>query len=194
MAERKGGTMEDRQIVELYWQRNESAIDETEKKYKSYLSKIAYNVLSDYEDAKESVNDTYLAAWESIPPHRPTRLSTYLGKLVRRISIDLFRKKNRDKRRDSQFSLSLSELSEVISKDPQPSELLEAELLSKKLSAFLQDLRPEARHAFIGRYYFLDSVKDIARYCNMTEAKTKTILHRTRLSLKEYLEKEGFMI
>ena len=91
--------MEDSQIVALYWDRDEAAIDHTQKKYGKYLTKIAYNILSDREDAGESVNDTYLAAWNSMPPHRPGVLATYLGKLTRRISIDLFRKKNIFRRR-----------------------------------------------------------------------------------------------
>ena len=90
--------MQDSQIVELYWNRNESAIDQTDKKYGRYLTKIAYNILADREDSMESVNDTYLAAWDSMPPHKPEVLSTYLGKLTRRISIDLFRKKSSQKR------------------------------------------------------------------------------------------------
>ena len=93
--------MEDEAIVSLYWQRNETAIRETELKYDRYLSKIAWNILADREDSRESVNDTYLAAWNSMPPHRPGVLSTYLGKITRRISIDRFRGRNRDKRRQS---------------------------------------------------------------------------------------------
>ena len=90
--------MDDEQIVSLYWLRKESAIRETEKKYDRYLTKIAYNILSDYEDSRESVNDTYLAAWNSMPPHRPGVLSTYLGKITRRISIDRFRYRTRKKK------------------------------------------------------------------------------------------------
>ena len=90
--------MDDSQIVAMYWDRDESAIDQTDKKYGHYLAKIAYNILADREDSKESVNDTYLAAWNSMPPHRPAVLPTYLGKLTRRISIDLFRKKTSQKR------------------------------------------------------------------------------------------------
>ena len=100
--------MEDRQIVALYWDRNEAAIDHTDKKYGKYLAKIAFNILSDREDTQESVNDTYLAAWNSIPPNKPTVLSTYLGKLTRRISIDRFRKKSSQKRGGGEYALSLS--------------------------------------------------------------------------------------
>lgn len=104
--------MQDEKIVALYWERNETAIHETEQKYGRYLTKIAYNVLADLEDSKESVNDTYLSAWNSMPPHKPEILSTYLAKITRRISIDIYRKKNRKKRQPSEYALSLEELEE----------------------------------------------------------------------------------
>ena len=107
--------MEDEQIVTLYWNRDETAIQETQTKYDRYLTKIACNILADMEDSRESVNDTYLAAWNSIPPQRPSVLSAYLAKLTRRISIDRFRYRTRDKRRDSQYALSLSELDDCVS-------------------------------------------------------------------------------
>lgn len=97
--------MQDENIVALYWERNEGAIEETKNKYEHYLFKIAHNILLDFEDSQESVNDTYLAAWNSMPPHKPSILSTYLGKLTRRISIDVFRKKNRQKRKASEWIL-----------------------------------------------------------------------------------------
>ena len=104
--------MEDRQIVELYWQRDEAAVEETRKKYERYLTKIAYNILAVWEDSQESVNDTYLSAWNSIPPQRPAVLSAYLAQIVRRVSIDRFRRKNRQKRKPSEYALSLEELEE----------------------------------------------------------------------------------
>ena len=102
--------MEDESIVTLYWDRDERAIRETETKYDRYLTKIAYNILADLEDSRESVNDTYLAAWDSMPPHRPGILSTYLAKITRRISIDRFRYRTRDKRKESEYAISLTEL------------------------------------------------------------------------------------
>ena len=186
--------MTDEIIVELYWNRDENAIKATEEKYDSYLTKIAYNILSDIEDSKESVNDTYLAAWNSIPPHRPNALQTFLAKITRRISIDIYRKRNRDKRRASEYSLSLSEIAHIVSQDPQPEDSLAEKLLTEKINNFLKNLKPTERTAFIGRYYYFDSVKDIARYCGMTQSNTKTVLYRTRLALKQYLEKEGFIV
>ena len=186
--------MEDEQIVELYWKRSETAIRETESKYDRYLTKIAYNILADLEDSRESVNDTYLAAWNSIPPHRPGVLSTYLAKLTRRISISRLRYRTRDKRRASEYEISLSELGDCVSGGNSTEEAVNVKLLADAIGIFLR-LQPEDnRNVFIGRYYFLDSVKEVAAYCGMTESKCKTVLFRTRQALKEYLEKEGFVV
>lgn len=184
--------MQDAEIVELYWNRDETAITETQNKYERYLTKIAYNVLADFEDSKESVNDTYLAAWNSIPPHRPNVLSVYLGKLTRRISIDIFRKRNREKRKASEYAISIEELGECLSDASGPEEILDSQLLADAINKFLRSISEEARNAFIGRYYFLDPLKTVAGYCGMSEAKAKSLLFHTRCGLKEYLKKEGF--
>ncbi len=186
--------MTDAQIVELYHTRNEQAIEETQKKYHRYLLKIAFNILHNDPDSEESVNDTYLAAWNSMPPHKPTVLSTYLGKLTRRISIDLFRKKNREKRKGSEYALSLTELEECVSGGELPEETLENQLLADAIGRYLQTASSDARHLFIGRYYYMDSLREVASYCGMSESKAKSLLFRMRLELKEYLKKEGFDI
>lgn len=186
--------MEDAQIVSLYWQREESAIRETETKYDRYLTKIAYNILADREDSRESVNDTYLAAWNSMPPHRPGVLSTYLGKITRRISIDRFRYRTREKRKNSEYEISLSELGDCVSGGNTTEEAVNVKLLADAIGIWLR-LQPENnRNAFVCRYYYLDSVKEVAVSCGMTESKCKTVLFRMRQSLKEYLEKEGFAV
>jgi len=186
--------MKDDAIVELYWQRDESAIAVTQEKYHAYLMKIARNILSSYEDSEESVNDTYLAAWNSIPPQKPAILSTYLGKLTRRISIRMFRKRNADKRRDSEFAVSLTEMEDVMNEHGEPEKELEIQLLGELLNVFLRTLKPDERRTFIGRYYYMDPLKEVAAYCGMSEGKAKTLLFRTRVKLKEYLREEGFMI
>ena len=186
--------MEDEKIVDLYWQRSESAIRETEIKYDRYLTKIAYNILADVEDSRESVNDTYLAAWNSMPPHRPGVLSTYLGKLTRRISIDCFRRRTRQKRGGSEYELSLSELGDCVSGGNTTEEIINVRLLADAIGIFLRLQSEEARNAFIGRYYYLDSLKEVSAYCGMTESKCKTLLFRTRVALKEYLREEGFEV
>lgn len=186
--------MKDEEIVELYWQRSEDAIKETSTKYQAYLSKIAYNILSDFEDSKECVNDTYLAAWNSMPEHRPSVLSTYLGKIARQISIDVFRKKNSLKRYASEYALSLSELEESFSDRATPEQTFDAKILDEAINTFIRSLPEESRKVFIGRYYFFDSVKKIAAYCGISETNVKAILFRARQKLKEYLVKEGFSL
>jgi len=186
--------VEDEKIVALYWDRDEEAIRETERKYDRYLTKIAYNILNNLEDSRESVNDTYLAAWDSMPPHKPSVLSAYLAKLTRRISIDCFRYRTRDKRLASEYAVSLSELGECVSGGNTTEELVNMKLLSDAIGIYLRLQSEEARTAFLGRYYFLDSVKEVAAYCGMSESKCKSLLHRTRLGLKDYLTKEGFFL
>lgn len=184
--------MEDSEIVDLYWDRDEAAIAHTQDKYDRYLTKIAWNILANAEDSRESVNDTYLAAWNSMPPHRPGVLSTYLGKITRRISIDCFRGRNRDKRRDSQYALSLEELGECVSGGNTTEEIVNVKLLADSIGIYLRLQSPRARTAFLARYYYLDSLKEVAAVCGMTESQTKSLLYRTRVGLKEYLRKEGF--
>lgn len=186
--------MDDDKIVNLYWQRDQSAIRETESKYGRYLMRIAYNVLFDPEDSKESVNDTYLKAWNSMPPHKPGILSTYLGKITRQTSIDRYRKKNSQKRRGSEYSISLSELEECVSKEATPEEAIELQMLADAISAYLRSLSGENRNIFVCRYYFMDSIREIAAYSGVSESKIKSILYRTRNGLKSYLEKEGFAL
>ena len=186
--------MNDDAIVALYWQRDESAITVTQEKYNAYLMKIARNILNDTEDSEESVNDTYLAAWNSMPPQKPVVLSTYLGKITRRISISMFRKRNTDKRKGGEFALSLDEMEEVLGDHMEPEKEIEAGLLGELLNQFLRSLKPDERRTFIGRYYYMDPLKEVAAYCGMSESKAKTMLFRTRVKLKEYLKKEGFVL
>ena len=184
--------MKDTEIVDLYWDRNEDAIEQTQQKYGAYLSKIAYNILSDFEDSKECVNDTYLNAWNSMPPHKPSVLSTYLGKITRELSIDMFRKKSCIKRYASEYASSLDELGDSFSDGTTPEQSFNAKLLDDAINRFLRARPDDARSTFIGRYYFFDSLKDVAGYCGMSESKAKSMLYRTRQSLKAYLVKEGF--
>ncbi len=186
--------MQDEKIIELYWQRNESALKETQDKYSRYLFKIAYNILANEQDSEESVNDTYLAAWNSIPPQKPSSLSAYLAKLTRRISIDIFRKRNRDKRVPSEYIVSVEELENSLSIGDSTQQEVEVRHLAKLINDFLGKLPETARNLFIGRYYFSDSLKEVSRYCGVSESKAKTVLFRTRQKLKTYLEKEGYKL
>lgn len=185
--------MEDPDIISLFFDRNETAIAMTKQKYESYLRTIAYNILHNNEDCEESLNDTYLAAWNTIPPQKPEVLSAYLAKLARRISIDIFRRNNRVKRRASQFAVSLSELDDCIAVSDKTVEEFDTELLAQAINDFLKNLSPEKRDIFICRYFYSDSIRKIAFTFNISEAKTKSILYRIRIELKGCLEKEGFM-
>ena len=184
--------MNDEHIIHLYWQRDESAVAVTQEKYHAYLLKIARNILCNAEDSEESVNDTYLAAWNSIPPHKPAALSTYLGKLTRRISISLYRKKHAQKRQSSEFALSIAEMEDILQDHTEPEKEVEARLLGELLNRFLHSLKSEERRTFIGRYYYMDPLSEVAAYCGMSEAKAKSMLFRTRQKLRAYLAKEGF--
>lgn len=184
--------MEDAGIVELYWARNEDAIAQTKTKYGAYLTKVAYNILSDPEDSRECVSDTYLAAWRSMPDNRPKVLRTYLGRITRQVSIDLYRRRNRMKRYASEYAVSLEELGDSFTDGRTPETELDAKLLTESVNRFLRSLPDEARNTFLGRYYFFDSLKDVARYSGMSESKCKSMLYRTRRSLKVWLQKEGF--
>lgn len=184
--------MRDQEIVDLYWDRNEDAIHRTQMKYGAYLSKVSYNILADLEDSKECVNDTYLAAWNSMPTNRPNNLATYLGKITRQISIDVFRKKHREKRYASEFAISLDELGDSFTDGVTSEQELDAKFLDAAINRFVCALPELTQRAFVGRYYFFDSLKDIASYCGSTEGKVKVLLFRTRQKLKLYLKKEGF--
>ncbi len=186
--------MQDYEIVDLYWKREEGAIAETEKKYAKYLSKIAYNILSDYEDSKETVNETYLRAWNSMPTNRPTNLATYLGKITRQLSIDVYRTRNREKRKASEYGTSIEELKEVLSTTDTVETVVDARNLAKHIEDYLQGISGQSRVIFVCRYYYMDSIRDISKYCGISESKVKSILYRTRLGLKTHLEKEGLWL
>ena len=184
--------MEDERIIDLYWQRSEDAITETAAKYGSYLHSIAYRILADAEDAEECVSDTYRGAWEAMPPHRPAVLSTFLGKITRRISIDRWRKRSAEKRGGGEVSLVLEELEDCVSGSGSAEEETERRELLKKLGEFLAALPLTERRVFLRRYWYLDSVAAIAQQFGFSESKVTSMLHRTRRKLRAQLEKEGY--
>lgn len=187
--------MTDSEIVSLYFQRSEKAIYETEKKYKSYLLKISYNILSDLEDSKEAFNDTCLRAWNIIPPNKPNKLSAFLAKLTRDISIDKYRKKHSAKRLNNEYASALDELSDIIADNsPSPEEKAESAVLNEILNSFISSLDEEQRNIFVCRYFFFDSIRNISLYYSVSESKVKTVLFRLREKLKDILLKEGFSL
>lgn len=154
--------MEDSRIVELYWERSEAAITETSKKCGKYCYAIAYNILSNAEDADESVNDTYFDAWNSIPPHRPSILSTFLGKITRRISIDKWRGRTADKRGGGEIVQALDEMADCVPSGHSVEHEAEAAELKKIINDFVMSLPVMERRVFICRYWYLDSISAIA--------------------------------
>ncbi len=184
--------MEDLKIIELFFDRKEYAVAETERKYGRYLLKIAYNILFDTEDSEECVNDTYMKAWNTIPPQKPKVLSTFLGKITRHLAIDVFRRKHAEKRGNSEFALSLSELDECIPDSFSAEAEFEQKELYENINRFLVSLSKENRDIFVCRYFYSDSIKDIASFFGTSETKIKSSLFRSRKILKEQLLKEGF--
>jgi len=186
-----GSIVEDHEIVDLFWNRSETAILETKEKYSGYCHYISYNILRSDEDVEECINDAYLNTWNSIPPNRPESLRTYLGKIVRNISINLYNKKNAQKR-PKKTGRIIDEFYECL---PANETALDDELALKELiNNFLASLKQNTRIIFIHRYWYMCSVREIASRLNISESNVKITLLRTRNSLKKYLEKEGISI
>lgn len=183
--------MEDLTIVQLYLDRDERAIPATAEKYGRYCMTIAKNILNNSEDAEECVNDTYLNTWNSIPPNRPERLSAYLGKIVRNLSFNRYKKDRAEKRGAGQTGPVLDELSELVAGGSTPEEEWDRKLLVQTLNAFLAKLPSEKRTMFVRRYWYADSVKDIARRFAMTEDNVSVILSRLRAKLRVALKESG---
>lgn len=186
--------MEDKDIVDLYWQRDEKAISETAEKYGRYCYSIAYNILYDTEDAEESVNDTYLNAWNSMPPHRPAVLSTFIGKITRFISLKKWRNKRTQKRGGGNIDLAYEELSECIPAKSAVEEELENKEIAKLIDSFLEMLPVCEQSVFVCRYWYFDSISAISNQFGFSESKVKSMLHRTRKKLRSKLLEEGVVI
>ncbi len=185
--------MEDHQIVDLYWARSESAIEATKLKYGNMLTNISVSLVPTVQDAEECVNDTYLAAWNSMPDERPVYLGSFLSKIVRRLSISKYRSL-KSKKRGGGVDVFIEELTECIPSDFD----MEAEYQNKRLIEILNNfslsLDEEKRYIFVRRYYFSTPIADIAKHLQISEGKVKTVLFRTRSALKAYLKKEGIDI
>lgn len=186
--------MEDHEIVALYWARSEQAIAETRKKYGTYLHSIAWRILHDARDAEECVSDSYHDAWNAIPPNRPAVLAAFLGKLTRRGAIDRFRRAAAEKRGGGELPLALEELGECVASGGAAIEdELEKRELAAALRRFLAALPQTERNVFLSRYWYCESVKDVARRFGFSESKTASMLRRTRMKLRKTLEQEGWL-
>ena len=184
--------MDDLMIINLYFARNEQAIKETDRKYGKLCFRMAKNFLSNDEDSEECVNDTYLNAWNSIPPTRPSNLRAFLCKIVRNLSMKKL-EFNSALKRAQNVTISYEELEEVLP-DTQTAPGWEYENLGKIISEFLKAEKEDARNVFIRKYYFFDSISDIAGRYSFTESKVKNMLYHSRNRLKEYLKKAGIEV
>jgi RNA polymerase sigma-70 factor (ECF subfamily) len=184
--------MDDRMIVQLYWDRDEQAIPATADKYGSYCTAIAKNILGNKEDAEECVNDTYLHAWNSIPPHRPSVLPTFLGKITRNLSFNRYKHNTADKRGGGETTAVLEELLEIVSDTDSVEQEIDRQELVRSIDTFLGMLSAEKRGIFVRRYWYFDSISTIAFSFGMTENNVSVNLHRIRLKLRNYLLERGF--
>lgn len=183
--------MEDQNILDLYFQRSEQAIAETDRKYGGYCYSVAYNILYNREDSEESVSDAYLQAWNTIPPRRPNILRAFLAKLTRHISIDRWRKLSAQKRGGGEMILALEEL-DACAETGNPETTLQSKELVQLLNRFLQGLPEVERNVFLCRYWYLDSIQTISQFTGFTESKVTSMLHRTRGKLRKLLSQEGY--
>ncbi len=182
--------MNDREIVALFWAKNENAIHATAAKYGSYCHTVAYNILYDHFEADECVNDTYLSAWNSIPPQKPNILSAFLGKITRNIALNRYKRNFAQKRGGGQVEIALSELENCLPSDTTAEYLPDEKFIVSVINRFLYAHTKTKRNIFILRYWYLYSIREIADLYKISESKVKALLFRMRNELKKILEKE----
>ena len=182
--------MDDKQIIELYFERNEQAIKETQNKYGAFCHRIAMNILGIHEDAEECVNDTYYSVWKQIPPTVPEVFKVYLGRITRNLSISRFRAM-RAKKRYSSMEIMLSELNDCVPSSSNVEQTIEVMQLSDYISEWLDSLPEEDCALFVRRYWFGDEVQELAKKCGITAVKMAQRMLRLRKSLKAALEQKG---
>ena len=183
--------MDDRSIIELFLQRSEEAILQTDQKYGRYCHRIAFNVLGNDEDSEECVNDALMRVWGSIPPNEPKSLSSFIGKITRNLALDKLRQKNSDKRGNGDIPLVLDELAECISGEDELSRREDSAEITAAINKFLEGLNSVERGAFMHRYWMMEPIADIADRYGISVSKTTTMLFRLRGKLKKHFMKEG---
>lgn len=186
--------MTDEKIIQLFFQRNEVAIDETNKKYGPYCFQIANNILNNREDSEECLNDTWIKAWNSIPPARPQHFKLFLAKIVRNLSFNKYKAKYTHKRGKGEVALVLDELEECIAGQSEVETLVIAEELQTTINGFVRGLPEKEGNVFIRRYFYSDSIKDISKRYHISENHVRVMLNRTRNKLRVRLEKEGYFL
>ena len=183
--------MEDKNIIELYWTRDQAAIKESDEKYGRYCYAIAHRILSSHEDSQECVNDTWYNAWQAIPPEKPRKLQLFFGRITRNLALDRYDYNNAQKR-NARLETAMDEYWECI---PDTQALPEDETILKDIvNRFLGSLDGKSRIIFLRRYYYVMPAREIARSMGLSESNVNVILHRTRNRFKEYLQKEGISV
>lgn len=186
--------MEDSKIIDLYWARSQQAIAESEHKYGAYCRTVARNILPRVEDAEECVNDTWLRAWNAMPPQRPTVLQAFFGTLTRNLSLDRWRRDRAEKRGGGTVELALEELEDCLTAREQVEQAVEAGQTARLISDFLRTQSKQDRQLFVRRYWYLDDIRTLCRRFGMGESQVKSRLHRMRRKLRAKLEKEGVAV
>jgi RNA polymerase sigma-70 factor (ECF subfamily) len=186
--------LDDEKIIGLYWTRDQRAIEETARSYGGYCYKIAYNILAEERDSEECVSDTYMKAWASIPPEQPDSLRLFLSKIVRNISLDLYRRKNRQKRGSGVLEEAIEEVEQFSLCIGGVEDEIAARELARTINRFLSSLPERDCNIFLRRYYFVDSTANIAKRYRIKEGTALKILSRTRIKLKLFLESEGYTV
>ena len=184
----------DETIIELYWKRDEQAIRETDLKYQKYLMTVAYNIVHDRMDCEECLNDTYIGAWNAIPPARPNALKAFLTTIMRRIAVNRYHSNTKKGRIPSEMTVSLSELEGIIHAGESPEEAFNAAHLGEVISRFVCSLSVRGRYVFMSRYYMADTVDTIARALGVSRSTVNKELATIRRDLKEILESEGYTV
>lgn len=183
--------MDDFGIITLFWAREERALEETNRKYGSYCWTIAHNILRSREDAEECVNDTWLRAWNAMPPHRPSILSSFLGRITRNLSLDRYKAGHTEKRGGGRMVVALDELEDCLPSRNEVEKTLDDVELARCIDRFLRNLPEKECCVFMRRYWYVDAVAEIAHRYHMAEGTVKSMLSRTRRKLQAYLEAEG---
>ncbi len=186
--------MDDKGIIALFFARDEKAIAQSDVKYGQYCRTISFNILYDHQDAEECTNDTYLQAWNTIPPTKPESLKAYLGRIVRNISLNKFKSRQTQKRKSDEFTAAYDELENVLSSGQSINELIDEIHLKDLIETFLDKQTKENRKIFIARYWYFESIAEISTRLGVSESKTKMSLLRTRNSLRNFLEQEGVIV
>ena len=185
--------MDDEEIVKLFYERSDDALREVRRKYEKFCRYISMRILNNPEDADECLNETYLRAWNSIPPSKPDSLRAFLGKIARNFSLDLYNKRRAGKRGGGESQAVLEELAECIPSE-NARDIADDIALRDALNAFLKTLSADTRKIFMRRYWYMSEIREIAHDYNFSESKVKMTLARTREKLRKFLEKEGIDI